>query len=147
MPRSPERSFPASRAISRHTGTDASIGRGSFRFILSLAPITEGSEAAMTIALLIDYAGTSDQYDEALKRLGFSTGGPGPEGNLMHWATLVDDAQIRAVDVWESQAHADAFYNGPLAAILKDQGVEPPTSVVSYDIYDYQIAQAQTDRR
>jgi hypothetical protein len=94
----------------------------------------------MPIAFLIDYAGTSDQYDQTLKRLGFSTGGPGPAGNLMHWAALVDDAHIRAVDVWESQAQADAFYNGPLAAILKDMGVEPPTSVVSYDIHDYQIA-------
>ncbi len=94
----------------------------------------------MPIALLIDYVGTADQYDETLKRLGFRNGGPGPEGNLMHWATLVDDSHIRAVDVWKSQAQADEFYNGPLAAILKDLGVAPPTTVVQYDIYDYQIA-------
>ena len=94
----------------------------------------------MPIALLIDYVGTTDQYDRTLKRLGFSNGGPGPAGNLMHCAIVVDDSHLRAIDLWESQAQADEFYDGPLAAILGDLGVAAPTSVVRHDIYDYQIA-------
>ena len=58
----------------------------------------------MAIAVQLDFDGmTLDQYDEVIKRMGFTPGGQGGPGVLFHWVTKTDKG-LRVTDVWESRA-------------------------------------------
>lgn len=43
----------------------------------------------MAVAIIMEFTGaTLAQYDETVKRMGLTPGGPGPSGAISHWQSL-----------------------------------------------------------
>jgi len=84
----------------------------------------------MPIMLVIDVpGGTTAQYDRANELMGIHDDSNVPEGLIHHVAT-VDDDGIVVVDIWESQAALDRFFETQLGAALQEAGVPPATTRV-----------------
>ena len=83
----------------------------------------------MAIGRIFDGKGwTTDQYDELIKRLVEKLGlapGKSASGVLFHWAGVTDDG-MKAVDVYESQAAADALVNDSIGPIAAEMGLALP---------------------
>ena len=77
----------------------------------------------MTIAVLIDMPGaTQQQYDEVIQKLEVAGEGA-PPGRLYHVAGPTQDGW-RIVDVWDSQVHFERF-GQTLMPILEESGFPP----------------------
>ena len=55
----------------------------------------------MAVAVVMEFEGTLDQYDQVVESMGLTPGGPTPPGALFHWVTKTDNG-FRVTDVWES---------------------------------------------
>jgi hypothetical protein len=83
--------------------------------------------------------GTAEKYDELLAVLGVAPGGPHPgEGCLFHWCR-VDHDGLHGVDVWDTQAHFDAYVQNILGPAVAQIGMTPPHTE-SFDIHAYLTA-------
>ena len=81
---------------------------------------------------------TSPPYDEAVSKLGFQEGRPGPAGCLFHWVHEAEGGVLLTiVDVWESQEHADAFYRDSLTPTLAEFGVTAPPRITTDRVDDW----------
>ncbi len=79
----------------------------------------------MAVAVEATFPGTtSDQYDEAIKLMGLTSGGRHP-GALFHWVTETDDG-FRVTDVWESKEKFERFAQERLAPISEQMGMTQP---------------------
>jgi hypothetical protein len=57
----------------------------------------------MAVAVQLEFPGaTLEQYDQVIKKMGFTPRGPGAPGGIFHWVTKTNDG-IRVMDVWETK--------------------------------------------
>jgi hypothetical protein len=98
----------------------------------------------MAVAFMQEFAGTGDtsttNYDALSAKI---MGGPWPEGCLIHTAGFAPDGTFRIFDVWDSQAHLDAFVSGTLMPLVEElmstrPDAAPPTKDESYELHDVQ---------
>jgi hypothetical protein len=94
----------------------------------------------MAIGVTLDFHGaTLEQYDQAIEKFGFKTGGPGAPGGLFHWVTPTDDG-FRVIDVWESREHFDRFVQETAIPALGEAGVPQEPEVTFYEVHNYLAA-------
>lgn len=91
------------------------------------------------IAVVMDYSGSLEQYDEIVQLLGFQHGGLGPEGALFHWAAATDSG-VRITDVWQDREAFEDFTEHQITPYRTKVGVEAPKSVTFYDLQNYLTA-------
>lgn len=70
--------------------------------------------------VLITTAPSRDLYEQITAEIGTET----PRGCIVHTASDVDGG-VRIVEVWESQADLDDFFQGKLGPAFAKFGVEP----------------------
>jgi hypothetical protein len=76
------------------------------------------------IAIIMEFPGaTKQQYDAVMKDL--NLGGKMPSGGLCHIAGPGENGW-RVVDVWESQAAFDKFFNDKLRDTMTKNNLTPP---------------------
>jgi hypothetical protein len=94
----------------------------------------------MAVAVVQEFdGGTLEQYDQIVRELGLTPGGPGAPGGLFHWVTATDGG-ITVTDVWESAEQFQAFaqeHIGPLAAQV---GVPSQPRITMYEVHNYLTA-------
>ncbi|MBA2336958.1 MAG: hypothetical protein H0V96_04240 [Acidimicrobiia bacterium] len=93
---------------------------------------------AVGVVLEIE-GGTLEQYDEVIKRMGFTPGGPGAPGGLFHWVTKTDDG-IRVTDVWEDRETFDRFAEERIGPITAEVGVPNPPVVSFFEVHNHLTA-------
>jgi hypothetical protein len=94
----------------------------------------------MAIAVIQDFeGGTPEQYDEVIKAMGFSPGGPGTPGCIFHWITRTDTG-TRITDVWESREQFERFAAEEIAPKAQAAGVPGPPRITFYDVHNYLTA-------
>ena len=82
---------------------------------------------------------TLEQYDEALKRMGFESQGSGAPGCLFHWVTKTADG-IRVTDVWENQEDFEKFAEEKIGPITQEVGIQGQPEIQYFDVHNYLTA-------
>ena len=82
--------------------------------------------------------GTLDQYDQIMKLMGLTKGGPTPPGALFHWCAMTETG-LRIVDVWNSREEFDAFAQEKIGPFSAQVGAPAP-SLTFHDVHSYVIA-------
>jgi hypothetical protein len=82
----------------------------------------------MAIALVMEFpGGTQDNYDKILQGLGMEEGsGDLPRGLIFHVAGPSKNGW-QVIDVWESRADFDRFFDEKLGPAIRLSGVVPTT--------------------
>ncbi len=94
----------------------------------------------MAVAVDLDFDGaTVEQYDEVIKRMGFTPGGPGGPGGLFHWVTKTDKG-LRVTDVWESREAFDRFAQEKIGPLSAEVGMPSPPQVNVHEVHNYLTA-------
>jgi hypothetical protein len=88
------------------------------------------------IAVVMDYPGTLDQYDEIVELMGYRYGGPGPDGSLFHWAAATESG-VRITDAWQDRETFEDFAEHQIRPHQAKVGVDAPTSTTFYAIHNY----------
>jgi len=88
----------------------------------------------------LDFKGmTLDQYDEVIKRMGFSPQGAGGPGSVFHCVTETADG-IRVTDVWETQEDFENFAKEKIGPVTQEVGVEGQPDIQFFDVHNYLTA-------
>ena len=94
----------------------------------------------MGVGVQVELKGmTLDQYDEAVKRMGFKPQGAGAPGCVFHWVTKTPDG-IRATDVWERQEDFETFAKEKLGPLTQEVGVQAQPEIQYSDVHNYLTA-------
>jgi hypothetical protein len=94
----------------------------------------------MAMAFELDFHGaTLEQYDEVVRRMGFTPGGAGAAGGLFHWVTKTDDG-IRVVDVWQTPEHFEQFAKETMRPLVQEIGITSEPQIRSYPVHNYLTA-------
>ncbi|MFL6115476.1 MAG: hypothetical protein ACJ786_29640 [Catenulispora sp.] len=88
------------------------------------------------VAVVMEFAADLDQYDEVVDLMGFDKGGRGAEGGLFHWAAPIQGG-VRITDVWQDKETFERFSQEHIGPYSAKAGVQPPTSVVFHDVYNF----------
>ena len=88
------------------------------------------------VAVVMEFQGTMNQYDEVLDLMGFPPNGPGADGGLFHWVTAIEGG-ARTTDVWQDRATFETFTETHIIPYTAKVGVSPATSVTFHDVYNY----------
>jgi hypothetical protein len=86
----------------------------------------------MAEAIILEFPGDPDLYHRVNAILGISpTDGSGdwPDGLVSHVGASKDGNSLVVFEVWESQAHQEAFMNTRLGAALAEAGAPAPSRV------------------
>ena len=91
----------------------------------------------MAVAFELRFAGaTLGQYDEVVRRMGFTPEGPGAQGGLFHWVAQTDDG-IRVVDVWETPQDFETFAKETMRPMVAQIGITTEPEVNSFPVHNY----------
>lgn len=91
----------------------------------------------MAVAVQMDFEGaTLDQYDEVIKLMGLTPGGPGPAGAISHFATMTPSG-LRVVDVWATREHFDTFAQEQIGPFSQQVGFAAPPKMEFFDVHSY----------
>lgn len=94
----------------------------------------------MAVAVQLTFRGaTLDQYDEVIKRMGFTKGGKGSPGGLFHWVTRTDDG-LRVTDVWTDRETFEKFAQEKIGPITQQVGVPGPPEITFFEVHNYLTA-------
>jgi hypothetical protein len=94
----------------------------------------------MAIAVVLDFDGaTLDQYDEVIRRMGFTPGGRGAAGGLFHWV-IPTDTGIRVTDVWESREQFEKFAETSIGPITAQVGISSAPAITYHEVHNYLTA-------
>jgi hypothetical protein len=94
----------------------------------------------MAVAVEKNFRGaTLDQYDQVIRKMGFSPRGKGAPGGIFHWVAKTDDG-IRVVDVWESKEQYERFAQDQIGPLTQEVGFEGPPEVKYTDVHNYLTA-------
>jgi hypothetical protein len=94
----------------------------------------------MAVGVQLEFKGASlDQYDEIVKRMGFTPGGKGAPGGMFHWVTKTDGG-IRVTDVWDSKEAFEKFAQEKIGPISQAVGVTGPPDITFFDVHNYLTA-------
>lgn len=95
----------------------------------------------MTVAIVMEFEGaTLAQYDEIIQKMGQTPGGPGPPGELFHWAAETDTGLL-VTDVWETREQFDKFSEERIGPISAEVGFPSPPSLTFHDVHNYLTAE------
>ncbi len=90
----------------------------------------------MAVAIEMNFRGaTLDQYDQVIKAMGFSPGGPGAPGGIFHWVAKTEDG-IRVVDVWESKEQYEQFAEEQIGPSTQQAGIPSPPEVTVREVHN-----------
>jgi hypothetical protein len=93
----------------------------------------------MAIAAVLDFEGaTLDQYDQVVKKMGFSPQGKASPGLLFHWVTKTDGG-VRVTDVWDTKEQFESFAQEKIGPISAEVGMPEP-SMSFLDVHNYLTA-------
>jgi hypothetical protein len=87
----------------------------------SATPITDAPKASVLARFTPASGVTSEQYDDALRRL--KQGGEWPPAGLEYHVAFWSNGDFRVSEVWESREQMDRF-GERLMPVLKDAGIE-----------------------
>jgi hypothetical protein len=91
----------------------------------------------MAVAVQLDFKGaTPDQYDQVIKRMGFTPQGKGAPGGVFHWVTKTDSG-LRITDVWESKAQFEKFAQEKIGPITQEVGIPGPPETTFFEVHNY----------
>jgi hypothetical protein len=91
----------------------------------------------MAVAVEANFPGaTTDQYDEAIKVMGLTSGGQHP-GALFHWVTKTDSG-VRVTDVWESKEDFERFAQEQILPVSEQVGLPEP-EISYHDVHTYMV--------
>lgn len=94
----------------------------------------------MAVGVELNFRGaTLEQYDEVVKRMGYTPGGSGAPGGLFHWVTKTDDG-IRVVDVWETPEQFQRFAEEKIGPITSEVGITGEPEIRFYEVHNYLTA-------
>lgn len=94
----------------------------------------------MAVAVQLEFKGaTLDQYDQVVKKMGFSPRGKGAPGGIFHWVTKTSDG-IRVTDVWESRDVFDTFAQEKIGPITQEVGIPAPPDITFFEVHNYLTA-------
>jgi len=94
----------------------------------------------MAIAVQMDFpGGTTEQYDQVIKKMGFRPGGPGGPGGMFHWVTKTGNG-IRVTDVWESREKFEKFSKEKIGPISAEIGLPAPPEIKFFEVHNYLTA-------
>jgi hypothetical protein len=94
----------------------------------------------MAVGVVLEFEGaTLDQYDELVKRMGFSPGGSGAPGGLFHWVTRTDDG-IRVTDVWQDRETFERFAQDRIGPLSAEVGITNRPEISFFDVHNYLTA-------
>ena len=79
----------------------------------------------MAVAVVMEFEGTLDQYDQVVQSMGLEPGGATPPGALFHWVMKTDNG-FRVTDVWESADQFQAFAEEHIGPNAQQAGLGPP---------------------
>jgi hypothetical protein len=94
----------------------------------------------MAVGVVIDVkGGTLDQYDEVIKKMGFTPGGAGPTGLISGWVTKTPEG-IRLTEVWETREYFDRFAEDKIGPITQEVGVPGPPEITFHEVHNHLTA-------
>jgi hypothetical protein len=91
----------------------------------------------MAVAVVMDFEGTLDQYDQVLEKMGLSQGGDMPDGGISHWVTKTDNG-FRVTDLWESREQFERFAQEQIGPYAGEVGLQPPQPMF-YEAHNYLV--------
>ncbi|XAS69451.1 hypothetical protein V3C33_09475 [Micrococcaceae bacterium Sec5.7] len=98
----------------------------------------------MPVAVSMEFNGaTLAQYDEVVKKMGLTPGGPGPAGALSHWVTATENGML-ITDIWKSRELYDAFAKEQIGPFSMEVGFPEAPKVTYYDLHNYFTAGPDT---
>lgn len=90
----------------------------------------------MAVAYRMEFPGaTLDQYDQVIKKMGLTPGGPTPPGAISHWAAATDDGLL-VVDVWDNEAAFNKFSEEQIQPFSQEAGIPSP-KVTMYQVHNH----------
>jgi hypothetical protein len=92
----------------------------------------------MAVAVVLEFDGDLDQYDEIVKLMGLEPAGSTPPGALFHWVTATSGG-VRVTDVWKSREEFDTFAAEKIGPLSAQAGLGEPTKVEFFDVHNYFI--------
>ena len=91
----------------------------------------------MPVAVEMNFRGaTLDQYDQVIKKMGLTPGGPVPPGAISHWVAKTEDG-IRVVDVWETKEGFEHFAETQIGPYTREAGFEEAPETRFYDVHNH----------
>ena len=94
----------------------------------------------MAVAIEMSFTGgTTEQYDEVIRRMGFAPGGAGAPGGMFHWVTRTADG-LKVVDVWRSREQFDRFAQEKIGPISAAVGIPAPPALTFHEVHNYLTA-------
>lgn len=91
----------------------------------------------MPVAVQMDFTGaTTDQYDEVIKMMDLTPGGPGPAGSISHFVTKTSDG-MRVVDVWETKEQFERFAQEQIGPYTQKVGITTEPKTQFFDVHNY----------
>jgi len=90
----------------------------------------------MAIAVIMDFTGaTLDQYDQVVRSMGLTPGGPVPPGAVFHWVAATGDG-IRVCDVWETRDEFERFAQTEIGPKTAAAGITEPPQMTFYEVHN-----------
>ena len=90
----------------------------------------------MAVAYRMEFPGaTLDQYDQVIKKMGLTPGGPTPPGAIFHWAAATDDG-VLVVDVWETEEVFNKFSEEQIQPFSQEAGLPAP-KVTMHQVHNH----------
>jgi hypothetical protein len=94
----------------------------------------------MAIAVQVDFKGaTLEQYNQVIRKMGFTPQGSGAPGNFFHWVTKTADG-IRVVDVWQTREQFEKHAREQIGPITQEVGITAPPEVQFFEVHNYLTA-------
>ncbi|MDQ6806917.1 MAG: hypothetical protein M3065_18605 [Actinomycetota bacterium] len=94
----------------------------------------------MAVAVVLSFeGGTLEQYDEVIKKMGFTPEGAGGPGGLFHWVTATDTG-IRVTDVWQTREDFERFAAEQIGPITQEVGIPAPPMTSFFEVHNYLTA-------
>ncbi len=83
----------------------------------------------MAVAVEMSFKGaTLAQYEQVIKKMGFSHGGKGPPDALFHWVAATSGG-FRVVDVWKTKEQYERFAKEQIGPYAAEAGIPGPPEV------------------
>ncbi|GAA4028772.1 hypothetical protein GCM10023063_08040 [Arthrobacter methylotrophus] len=91
----------------------------------------------MAVAVSMEFNGaTLAQYDEVIKKMGLTPGGPGPAGSISHWVSATENGML-VTDIWKSRELYEAFAKDQIGPFTVEAGFPDAPKVTYYDVHSY----------
>jgi len=102
-----------------------------------LEPSAVSTEPAAAVAVVMDFVGaTLPQFDQLLRTMRLSSGGPGLPGSIFQWSRRTSDG-VRVTQIWNAYRHFEAFLDREEIALrLSEAGIRDP-EITTYEVHDY----------